>query len=494
MGLLGEEAWKLLGQCREIDNPRVSLLQEAARQHSVPNNDGLLVFHSRITARSPDVTVDNVNAAGEDVRKRVREEVKALQEYIRGRDFYIVDRSVGSSQRLSLKVRAAVSAKHPHLALMFAHNYFPSQEDVEPNFLTIDIPEWPRKGIYVDPEDGVTLILGTDYYGELKMSALRLAMNAARNRGHMLGVHAGSKFYHVQIKGEQREKGVLIFGLSGTGKSTISMASHGLQPPEKTSVRQDDIVVLDMQGYASGTEMNLYPKTDTVNEIPALKAAVTHPQSVLENVAVKDGRVDFDDTKFCANGRAIGIRDAMEIADGGVDLPRVDALLFLTRRNDYPVASRLISPEQAVAYFMLGESVRTAAEAGKAGESLRVPGFDPFIIEPKSLNGVLLHKILKANPSIQAFVLNTGFVGDVKIPPSQTLPAVLGIVTDSVKWSHSEILKLDVAEEVSGSSLSKYDPSRTLGGEYAKHMVSLRQERRTYLQRFQGLEYLADTV
>jgi len=494
MGLLGDQAWKLLDGSEAVDNPRVSQLREAAKHYSVPNTEGVLTFHSKTTARSPDATIDNVNVSTEEVKEGIQKELDALREYVKGRKFYVLDRSVAMSRRFSLKVKAMVSTKYPHLALMFALNYFPAQEDATAEVLTIDIPEWPRKRIYVDPEDRVNIILGTDYYGELKMSALRLAMNSARSNGNMLGVHAGSKLYHLRIDGELRDRGILIFGLSGTGKSTVAMASHDLQPPEKATVRQDDIVILDKNAYASGTEMNFYPKTDSAEEIPALRKAVRHPEAILENVAVRDGHLDFNDTQFCPNARAIGIREAMEVADGRVDLPRVDALLFLMRRVDYPVASRLVSPEQAVAYYMLGESIRTAAEAGGKGEPIRVIGFDPFIIEPKSRNGQILLEILKVNPKVQAFVLNTGHVGGSKIPPSLTLSAVLGIVTERIRWSYSEDLRVDVAGEIGGTRLSDYDPSRVFGGDYARRLESLRSERRAYLQRFPGFDAVADAV
>jgi len=77
------------------------------------------------------------------------------------------------------------------------------------------------------------MILGSDYYGESKMAGLRMAMHIMREERGGIGLHAGSKIYRVKnAQGQLTERGALIFGLSGTGKTTISVNSHNLVAPE----------------------------------------------------------------------------------------------------------------------------------------------------------------------------------------------------------------------------------------------------------------------
>jgi phosphoenolpyruvate carboxykinase (ATP) len=467
-----------------IDNPRTPVLREMSSRYSMQNEFGCLLFHTKVSARSPDVTVEDVNRVDQSVREKILNEINEVRKYLKEKRLIRVDRSIGTSKRFSLKATAVVSESYPHLALMFQMNYFPTQEDKISDIVTLDIPEWPRKIIYVDPKENINLILGTDYYGELKMSALRLAMNIARESGLGLGVHAGGKVFKFSKDGRTVEKGALVFGLSGTGKTTITVSDHGITPPDTVLVRQDDIMILFRDGYAAGTEMNLYPKTDSINTLPELKSAAIQRDSILENVSVKEGKVDFDDTAFSTNGRAIALRSQVRTVDDKVDIKRIDFMFFLTRRNDQPVAGRLKSKEQAVAYFMLGESVMTSAGTTNkelVGRAIRVPGFDPFIIEPRWISGVRLLEILGVAHDITAYILNTGHVGVNKIPPAVTKAVVLAIAKGEGRWEYNEDLKYDVLTEAPGLDLKGFDVKTNFGDKYSYMMNDLREERRRYL-------------
>lgn len=481
-----------------IENPSKLFLREKALNYSIKNNLGVLLFHTKVTARIPEATIDDVNSVDEEKKKDVIRELQSVGEYVKSKRFYRIDRNIGTSTRSSLKATALVSESYPHLALMFQLNYFPTQEDRSPDIFTLDIPEWPKKAVYVDPYENINLILGSDYYGELKMSALRLAMNHARERKDSLGVHAGGKVFRVQINSKLESKGALMFGLSGTGKTTLTVSDHGIKEPESVVVKQDDIMILGKDGYASGTEMNLYPKTDSVNSLPELKKAVMHHDAILENVAVKNGVVDFDDTAFNSNGRAIAIRDFVQNVNESIDIPRVDFLFYITRRKDIPPAGRLVSREQAVAYFMLGESIMTSAgtmDKELIGRSLRVPGFDPFIIEPKWKSGKRLLEILEASPWIRAYIVNTGHVGERKIPPSLTKKLILAIVKDELEWRYDELLRYEVIDHQSLPELRDFDVRSVFGEEYTKMMQVLREERINFIKyNFPEMSHIAEAL
>lgn len=126
-------------------------------------------------------------------------------------------------------------------------------------------------GIYVHPAGNgrvVTYVLGSDYYSKAKMGSMRAAMHLIRELRGGLGVHAASKVFRLAGPDSMGtvERGALIFGLSGTGKTTISVNDHGLRSPKGVTLLQDDIVMLTPRADAYGTEEAFYVKTDSITE------------------------------------------------------------------------------------------------------------------------------------------------------------------------------------------------------------------------------------
>jgi phosphoenolpyruvate carboxykinase (ATP) len=360
----------------------------------------------------------------------------------------------------------------------------------------IAVPEWPERRVYVDPVERVTYILGTDYYGESKMSLLRLAMHLQREERTGLGLHAGSKVYRVLVDGKLVEKGALIFGLSGTGKTTITVSDHGLTPPEGVEILQDDINLWDESTFGAGTERNFYVKTDNVTSQPELLRACVAEDAIVENVPVKDGDLDFDDVDFCPNGRAVINRRRIPNTGEGIDLKRTDVIFFNTRRYDIPIAGKFVSPEQAATFFMLGESTKTSAgtmDRSEIGKPVRVVGFDPFIVDRPWKNGMRFREILKRNPRVEVYILNTGYVGGpdgVKIRPEDTFAMIKAILRGEVEWKYDGNVGYMVPSRAEGVELDRFDPYNVYDAvHYSRMMESLRRERMEYLKRFPEIDF-----
>ena len=225
------------------------------------------------------------------------------------------------------------------------------------------------------PETGLTLILGSDYFGEAKKSFLRMAMYKVKEEGG-LGFHAGSKLLRVYDKNhELKDVGFIMFGLSGTGKTTLTIHDHGLTGEEKSIVRQDDVIFMDENGYCVGTETGFFIKTEGLNpeQQGVLYKAATTDRAILENVKVyDDGKVDFDDVSLTSNGRGIILRSEVPNTDDTIDLEKANKIIFITRRNDIVPPVVKLNPNQALEAFMLGESIETSAgDPTKAGQSKR---------------------------------------------------------------------------------------------------------------------------
>jgi phosphoenolpyruvate carboxykinase (ATP) len=352
--------------------------------------------------------------------------------------------------------------------------------------------------IFADMNQGYTYILGTDYPGEAKKSMLRQAMYWIKRKGG-LGLHAGSKILRVLgPDGKLRDVGFLLFGLSGTGKTTLTLHDHGLVEPEKAIIKQDDVVLMTREGQAFGTEDGFYIKTEGLEPSQTvLWGAATHPTATYENIKVaENGAVDFLDTSITSNGRGVVLRRFIKGTGEGIDLPKANKIVFITRRNDIvPVCARL-TPEQAAAYFMLGESIETSAgDPTRAGQAKREVGTNPFIVGPEAEEGNRLLAILRENPDMHAYILNTGSVGardggaGEKITIKASTEIMKQIAKEGIAWQRDGDWGYEIPTQVPGIDLARYSPrSYYTPEQYDERVAKLREERRAWLAQFPGLD------
>ncbi len=430
---------------------------------------------------------------------RALEIIDRVHEYLRAREVIRLDRTMGQSSGFRFHCRLYLTAEFARIAYMWHNTLFPPDDpEGEPDFVSVYVPEWPERIIFVHPDEGVTYILGTDYFGEAKKSFLRMAMYEVKRRGG-LGLHAGSKVLRVRRNGVLCERGFIMFGLSGTGKTTLTIHDHGLEDPEAVIIRQDDVVFMDSTGRCNGSENGFFIKTEGLDESQAvLYEASRSPNTIFENVWVdEDGRIDFSDHRLTTNGRAVVLRSEVRNTDREIDLDRADVVIFITRRPDIVPPVARLSPEQAAAFFLLGESIETSAgDPSRAGQSKREVGTNPFIIGPEAEEGVRFLEMLRRNPSMECFLLNTGSVGVSPDDPASgekiTIPVSTGIMREisrgTITWTRDPDWGYEVPLRVPGVDLTGLDPREHFSrGEYAELTAALREERRRWLERFPGV-------
>ncbi|MBI1801553.1 MAG: phosphoenolpyruvate carboxykinase (ATP), partial [Chloroflexi bacterium] len=337
-------------------------LRALAWTSEIPNQWGIAVYHTRIRSRSAKHTfvVYQPTAAQE-------ERIRKVQDYLRGQDVILVERDLVQNPECRFRTHFYVPRAYAQLAHMLSRNMFVPATPKEPDIVVVQVPDWPELMIYIHPTpDGkvYTYVLGSDYYGECKMGSLRAAMHIMREHRGGLGLHAGSKVIQIKEHGQLVDKGALIFGLSGTGKTTITVNDHDLRSPERVVVLQDDINLLRADTFCYGTEDAFYVKTDSISSQPEILPATRRPEAIGENIYVdpNTGEIDFDNWEISTNGRAIVQRQAIANTAESIDLPRADVIFFNTRRYDIPPVGRLTSAAQAAAFFMLGESTVTSAD------------------------------------------------------------------------------------------------------------------------------------
>ncbi|MHB8780873.1 MAG: phosphoenolpyruvate carboxykinase (ATP) [Candidatus Geothermincolia bacterium] len=416
-------------------------------------------------------------------------------EYVKSCEMIQLDRVMCLHPDFRFKARVYVTSGFPRIPLMWGNTLFkPENGNVDPDFVTITIPEWEERRVLVFPEEGLTIILGTDYKGENKKAMLRQLMYRVKQRG-CLGLHAGSKIIRVDTEDGLRDQGFLFFGLSGTGKTSLTCHSHWLNFPERVVIRQDDVVILLPDGQALGTEDSYYVKTDglELDSQPLLYAACLSPRAILENVMVlEDGRrIDFFDTSLTSNGRAMVKRSDVAYTDESIDVGQVNNIVFITRRNDVVPPVTRLNPEWAAAAFMLGESIETSAgDPTMAGRSIRVVGTNPFIVGSEAQEGNIFLDILRKNPNIQCYNMNTGmFGGTEKITVKDSVRIIEMIARGQIRWKQDEYWGYEVPEEIPGIDLERFDLKNYYEPSISEALSqALRDDRVEWLERFEDLD------
>lgn len=515
-----------------VERPGAQEIRAEAEQYGVRTTFGNYNFVSSVKNRSAGLTVylggrdieqKKLNESQKHIIRNLPSTLAKLHEYIKYAPFVRVKRFMGQNRHFVPQCKAYVSVHRKdciRLPHFFSQSMFEDARGAGPDLSLIQIPEWleTNRQILVFPKIGVTYVLGTDYYGEVKKGFLRMAMWQAKQQ-NMLGLHAGAKLLVVKDKsGKLRRYGMILFGLTATGKTTHSCHDHGLtEKGESAKVLQDDVVFLCKDGSAYGTERSYYVKTEGLDPEtqPAIYEACTSPNSLLENVMVDyEGNVYYDMETLTGNGRAMVRRDDLGRgrAARGIDLPplsELDGLIiaFITRRNRVvPIVSKL-TPEQAAGAFMLGESIESSgSDPRKAGQSVRVVGTNPFLIGDESQEGNWFYEFLKEHENkVQCYLLNTGGVGEIRVVDKDGIPIVKqgvtrvqipemasiirGIARGTIEWAEYPLWRTRVPKKVDGIdigrfALDKFYLRRTI----EKYSTELKRERMDYLEQYPNLD------
>ncbi|QLH84101.1 phosphoenolpyruvate carboxykinase (ATP) [Halosimplex pelagicum] len=487
---------------RSADNveydPSFTSLRENSAHLETTTEYGSPSYASEHRSRNADRTE---NALDRDFGPADYGHVETAVDAAGDREMVCLDRQLGRHPDNTYVCRYYVPKEYSRIALAWAKLFEPAPADAEPDFVTVQVPDADEVAIRVLPEEGFTAVLGTDYTGEAKKSFLRLFMFDAKRQGG-LGLHAGTK--RVRIRSDADESGgdddsagddletvgQVFLGLSGTGKSTLTAHDLGLEDPEDATMLQDDVCALREDGTVAGSEgEGLFIKTIGLDadEQPDLYEAATHESAVLDNVDVADdGTVDFDSDAYTANGRAVVKREHLPSADEEIDLPSVDQVFFITRNPAMPPLAKL-SPEEAAAAFMLGESVQTSAgDPDSAGEAIRVVGTNPFIVGSEGEEGNRFRDLV-ADLDADAYLLNTGTVGDRDVGVDDTVTLLREVSRGRVDWADDPTTGLTVPDSVPGLDASRFDVGDALD-DADERIADLRAERREYLAEFDDLD------
>jgi phosphoenolpyruvate carboxykinase (ATP) len=281
-----------------------------------------------------------------------------------------------------------------------------------PRLTVIDLPSFradpARHGtasetvIAIDLSAGLVLIGGTGYAGEMKKAVFTVLNYLLPARGVMP--------MHCAVNVGRSGDAAVFFGLSGTGKTTLSA------DPERVLVGDDE------HGWSADGLFNFeggcYAKVIRLSAAaePAIHAAASRWATVLENVVVdkQSGAPDFDDAALTENTRAAYPLAAIPdvVASGRAAVPRTIVMLTADAFGVLPPIARL-TPEQAMYHFLSGYTAKVAGtETGvKEPQATFSTCFGaPFIPRHPGVYSRLLHELI-ANHGVSCWLVNTGWTG-----------------------------------------------------------------------------------
>src|SRR6188472_1728753 len=466
-------------------NPTTSVLYTAAlerREGRLAEGGPLAVDTGRHTGRSPKdkfivresgseerIWWGDVNAEiSEDRFEALREKVVA---HLGEGDLYVVDAFAGADPKHRLAVRVVTA--YPYHAL-FAKTMFiePTEEELsnfEPQALVLHAPaleadpdaDGTRSGTFVvlHPSRREILVGGTFYAGEIKKSIFTL-MNDRLPLEGVFPMHCSANV------GEEGDVAV-FFGLSGTGKTTLSA------DPERHLIGDDehgwgDEGVFNFEGGCYAKVIRLSAEAE-----PEIYKATHAFGTVLENVVTDErGVLDLDDPSKTENTRAAYKLEQIANALPEKQAGHPSSVVFLTADafGVLPPIARL-TRDQALFYFLTGFTAKLAGT--EIGVTEPQPTFScafgaPFLPQQPTVYARMLGQKLDEHGS-SVWLVNTGWTGGPygegeRMPIDATralLRAALNGELDDVEYRTDELFGFEVPTTVPGVESALLDPRST---------------------------------
>ena len=469
--------------------------------------DAVNVMTGVFTGRSPkdkfivmdDVTKDTMwwtsDVAKNDNKATTPEvwsELKGLvTKQLSGKKLYVMDTYCGANPDSRLKVRFIMEvAWQAH----FVKNMFirPSADELasyEPDFVVMNgskttNPNWKEQGLNSENftvfnlTEKMQVIGGTWYGGEMKKGMFAMMNYYLPLRG-IASMHCSA---NVGVDGDT----AIFFGLSGTGKTTLSTdASRQLIGDDEHG--WDDAGIFNFEGGCYAKTINLDKDSE-----PEIFAAIRR-NALLENVTVDaDGKIDFTDGSTTENTRvSYPINHIDNIVTPVSKAGPAKKVIFLSADafGVLPPVYKL-TPEQTQYHFLSGFTAKLAGT--ERGITEPTPTFSAcfgaaFLTLHPTKYGQELVKRMEANGA-EAYLVNTGWNGSGKrISIKDTRGIINAILDGSIEKAETKIVpifNLEVPTSLPGVDTKILDPRDTyadvaewqtkaedLGGRFIKNFV-----------------------
>jgi len=390
---------------------------------------------------------------------------KLVGEHLTDKRLFVVDAYCGANENSRLKVRFVTEvAWQAH----FVTNMFirPSINDLatfEPDFVVMNAAsavneKWQEQGLNSENfvafnfSEKMQLIGGTWYGGEMK-KGLFSYMNFLLPLKGIASMHCSA---NVGDAGDT----AVFFGLSGTGKTTLST------DPKRQLIGDDehgwdDDGVFNFEGGCYAKTIRLNPDAE-----PDIFGAIRR-DALLENVVIKpDGSVDFDDPTKTENSRvSYPINHIENIVKPISRAGHANKVIFLTADafGVLPAVS-MLTPEQTRYHFLSGFTAKLAGT--ELGIDSPQPTFSACFgkaflsLHPTKYADELAKRMQKSGAT--AYLVNTGWNGTGQRISIQATRAIIDAILDgSIEQSETSVIptfNLTVPQQLSGVEAHLLDP------------------------------------
>jgi phosphoenolpyruvate carboxykinase (ATP) len=466
--------------------PETALIQEALKRDEGTLGQGgaFLVTTGKFTGRSPkDKHVVKTPSVADSIwwennAAMSPEGFDALHadmlEHMKGRDYFVQDLIGGSDPTVSINVRMVTELAWHNLFIrhLLRRPERAALDSFIADFTVINCPSFQANPeqhncrsetvIAMNFDKKLILIGGTEYAGENKKSVFTLLNYLLPEQG-IMPMHCSAN----HAVGNPVDTAV-FFGLSGTGKTTLSA------DPQRVLIGDDehgwsDRGTFNFEGGCYAKTINLNPEAE-----PEIFATTSKFGTVIENMVFdpETFELDFDDDSLTANMRCAYpleyISNASNTALGGH--PKNVIMLTCDAFGVLPPITRL-TPAQAMYHFLSGFTSKVAGT--ERGVTEPEPTFStcfgaPFMPRrPEAYGNLLREKIAKHGAT--CWLVNTGWTGGAygkgsRMPIKATralLTAALDGSLAEAKFRKDENFGFDVPVEVPGVDTALLDPRST---------------------------------
>lgn len=304
-------------------------------------------------------------------------------------------------------------------------------------------PDFPYGLTFFDPTHNCAAILGMRYFGEHKKGTLTLAWGAAARNGYA-SCHGGMKRYNLsKKKKDKRTFQVAVFGLSGSGKSTITHAKHNNK--YDITVLHDDAFIINVQDkYTIALEPAYFDKTqDYPIGCEDNKYIITQQNNGV--IQGKDGKL-YSITEDIRNGNGRAVKSKLWSPNrvDRINEP-INAIFWLMKDHTIPPVIKLSGDQNSASLgSAMGATLatkRTSAERLAEGvdpNALVVePYANPFRVYPLEMDYTRFKQLIE--DGVDCYILNTGEFMGKKVQPKDTLGIIEAIVEGNAtfeKWGN----------------------------------------------------------
>lgn len=322
---------------------------------------------------------------------------------------------------------------------IYSEMYKNSREITEGDIYIFSDPDWTHPGYpygltFFDPKHNCAAILGMRYFGEHKKGTLTLAWGAAARNGYA-SCHGGLKRYNLD---NNKKYTVAVFGLSGSGKSTITHAKHN--DKYDITVLHDDAFIINVKDkYSIALEPAYFDKTqDYPMDCDDNKFIITQQNNGA--IYKEDGKI-YSVTEDVRNGNGRAVKSKLWSPNrvDRVDEP-INAIFWLMKDPTIPPVLKLKGAALGSAMGATLATKRTTAERLAEGvdpNALVVePYANPFRTYPLEMDYTRFKQLIQ--DGVDCYILNTGDFMGQKVQPKHTLGIIEAIVEGNAKFEKWE--------------------------------------------------------